>query len=383
MRKGKGLWKKIILILLPLGVLGAMALLDPHVTDIGGVLSAISPFWFLAAAGSMLLYYFFDTVMYQLACRHMGTPQKFGESLLTTMLGFFYSALTPFSSGGQPMQVLQMRRRGMRVGTATSVLMMKFLAWQLVITLLGVIGLVALSNNVVSQRTSILVMFAIGFAVYAGSVAIALLAFLRPDWLHRAGEGILNFLERRHILKNQERILRAHAVWARTIADFREAVQLLLKRPMGMLGIFLAAVLEAFAYMSVTYFLYRGLGFAAHGLFHVVLLQSLLYICVSFVPLPGASIASEGGFYMVFSELFSAAARFPAVLLWRLITYYSALLLGLAAVMIDGFRRAIPAVRPAAAISPMPADSVEDLKKKPAASNRRLPEKTIAKKGVG
>lgn len=334
----KKLWKKFLLVLLPIAALAAIAILDPHTADIGKVLEEISPLWFLAAAGSMLLYYFMDAVMYILACHYMEAPQTMGESILTTMVGFFYSALTPFASGGQPMQVLQMRNRGIKVGTATSVLILKFLAWQLTITLLGIIGFFVLSGDILRNTVSILLMYIVGFLAFLGSVALAALAFLKPDWVYRTGTTLLNFLERHKLLKKEERIERAHASWARIITDYQMAVQFSLKHRWGMCCIFGVAVLEAVAYMAVTYFIYLGMGFSGHSFFYIVLLQGLLYICVSFVPLPGASIASEGGFYLVFSELFTPAARFPAVLIWRLITYYSALGLGLFAVVIDGLR---------------------------------------------
>ena len=334
----KGIWKKIIIVILSMAVLLVIALLDPNVDNIATVMKDVSPAWFVAAAVSMLLYYFFDTAMYQFACRYMKIPQKWGDGLLTTMVGFFYSALTPFQSGGQPMQVLQMRRRGIKVGTATSVLMLKFLAWQIAVTILGTLGLVFVGDSILDGGATMLVLFIFGYIVNAGCIGLAALVFLKPAWVFRMGEKLLNFLFRHKLIKKQERLEKAHETWEKTISDYEGAVKFALQNKTGMLFILLAAMAAAMAYMCVTYFIYRGLGFAQRSLFYVVLLQGLLYIAVSFIPLPGASIASEGGFYMIFSQLFTAAARFPAMLLWRIITYYATIVLGLVAVIIDGFR---------------------------------------------
>ena len=57
----------------------------------------------------------------------------------------------------------------------------------------------------------------------------------------------------------------------------------------------------------------------------------------AFVPLPGASIATEGGFYALFTVYFGDS-RLAAMLIWRFLTYYLTIVLGLAAVLIDGFR---------------------------------------------
>lgn len=337
----KGLWKKALLVLLPIAVLIAFAFLDPDVADIGTAIKSVHPYWLLAAVASIFLYYYCDTLMYQLACKFMQAPQKTRESILTTMIGFFYSALTPFASGGQPLQVIQMRRRGIRVGVATSVLVLKFIAWQLVITLIGTVGLIVIPGEIFSKGVTMSVLVILGFLVHIGTVVVTLMAFLKPDWIYRAGRAILRFLERIKVLKNQQKIARVHTTWSNTIADYRAAMQFATRHKLGMLSIFFVAFAEAIAYMAVTYFIYRGLGLNTHNMIHVVLLQAMLYIAVSFIPIPGASIASEGGFYMMFSELFTPGARFPAVVMWRAITYYSALFLGLIAVVIDGLRKPI------------------------------------------
>ncbi|HWR23247.1 MAG TPA: lysylphosphatidylglycerol synthase transmembrane domain-containing protein [Feifaniaceae bacterium] len=336
--KKKGIWKKILPVLLPIAVLAAMAALDPNTRNLADVADDIDPWWFLAALGSMALYYLFDTLMFHLAAKYMNLKHTFPESLLTTMYGLFYSAITPLQAGGQPMQVVQLKKRGIPVGLSTSVLVLKFLAYQLSITLLGTLGFIFLGKDVLQGGVTMLVFYIIGYLFYLGTVVLCVLALVRTEWLFQAGEKLINFLAKKRILKKQEKIDNAHATWARTIADYAKAAKFALGERLGMFYIWLAGMGTAVCYMAVTYFLYRGMGHSEYGLWYVVLLQCLLYIAVSFLPVPGGSVASEGGFYLVFSRLFPGASRFPAVLLWRGITYYLTLLLGVVAVMVEGFR---------------------------------------------
>lgn len=333
-KKG-GLWKKLLFVLLSLVVIVVIALLDPNFSSFGDVLMRMEPYWLLLAFASMLSYYFFDTVMYQFACRFMECPQRLADGIITTMLGYFYSALTPFSSGGQPMQVLQMRRRGMKVGVATSVLMLKFLAWQIIVTLLGILGFIFLGESILNGGATMLIMYIIGFIANAGCVFLAAMVLLKPDWVFVTGEKLLDFLHRHRLIKKDETTQNAHEAWAKTIGDYKDAVHFALQHTKGMLLILLAAAIEAVSYMAVTYFIYRGMGLADVSFLHIVLLQGMLYVAVSFVPLPGASIASEGGFYLMFTTLFTPAMRFPAMLIWRIITYYATIVLGFFAVIAD------------------------------------------------
>lgn len=334
----KSLWKKLLVLPLSLAVLVGVALLDPDIKNIESALRQVSPLWIAGAFCCALIYYLMDALMYHVAIRLMKYPQKIYESILTTMLGFFYSALTPFQSGGQPMQVLQMRRRGIPVGVATSALMVKFLAWQLSVTILGTLGLVFVGANAFGDRVSTLIMLIIGYTVNAACVVLAFLVLLKASWILSVGNRILAFLHRIKLIKKQERYEQVCNTWSRTINDYKDAVRFALQHKAQMLLVLFISLVEALAYMSTTYFIYRGFGFDTANMLYVILLQSLLFVAVSFIPLPGASIASEGGFYLVFDQLFSAASRFPAMLLWRVCTYYLNIILGLVAVVVDSLR---------------------------------------------
>ncbi|MDL2235392.1 flippase-like domain-containing protein [Christensenellaceae bacterium OttesenSCG-928-L17] len=333
-------WKKIVPILLPIVLMVVFILLDESSAGFMDALRQINPVWLLVALVSIVVYYLCDAKMQHLSSKYMGTPQKYSASLATTMIGFFYSALTPFSSGGQPMQVLQMRHRGIKVGTATSILTVKFLCWQLSVTLLGVTALIFLPRNYLFAQTGMVAMYIFGFVIFLSSVALAVLALVHPAFLLRIGRGALGLCSRLRLFKKPGQLARLQANWENVIRDFGQAAQFALKNVFGMLRIFFVCIVSMVSYMAVTYFICRGFGMTEASMFHVVLLQGLLYMAVSFIPLPGASIASEGGFYLVFGQLLRAGAIVPAVVLWRLITYYSALLIGGVFVVVDTARRA-------------------------------------------
>lgn len=164
------------------------------------------------------------------------------------------------------------------------------------------------------------------------------MVLFKASWILNIGNKILAFLHRIKLIKKETRYQQICGTWERTISDYGNAVKFAMQHKVQMLLVLLVSLVEAIAYMAVTYFIYRGFGFSSANVVYVILLQGLLFMAVSFIPLPGASIASEGGFYLVFDQLFSAASRFPAMLLWRVCTYYLNIILGLVAVIIDSLR---------------------------------------------
>ena len=63
-----------------------------------------------------------ESVVLRYLLGKLGVKVSFGHCSLFSFVGFFYSAITPSASGGQPMQVLYMRRDGIPAGVSTVVL---------------------------------------------------------------------------------------------------------------------------------------------------------------------------------------------------------------------------------------------------------------------
>lgn len=333
----KQAWKRILVVLLTLAVLVGFVVFDKDVGNIAEVLQSVSPPWLIGALLCALLYFLGDTLMYQIACRDMQIPQPLHEALITTMIGFFYSALTPLSSGGQPFQVLQMRGRGINVGTATSVLMVKFMAWHIALSCVGLMGAVFCGGTLLQESTTMFALFCIGFLLHLFCAGTGLLLMVRPQLVYRAGRAVVGFVGRVACRRRPDRLERMYAAWDRFIGEYKQAVAFSLQHRAGMVQIVLVAFVEVTAYLSVTYCVYRGLGFSEVTYPTMTLLQGMLSIGVAFVPLPGASIATEGGFYALFTTYFGDF-RLAGMLVWRFLTYYLVILLGLVAVLVDGFR---------------------------------------------
>jgi len=334
--KNNRIWKNLLLMLLPLLVLAVTALLDPHIIRMEQAWRQITPLWLAAAFACTALYWIFDATTHWFTARAMHCRQSWPSAFLTGMVGIFYNALTPFAMGGQPMQVLQMRKQGIPTGTASSLLVFKFFAWQVVTTLLGTLGLI-LYGHTVTDSPAMTVLFLIGYALNAGCLILAALALVLHDRLARCGRAVLRFLARIRLIKTPESLTRYHNLWDHFLQDYRQATRFALDKTKRVLPILLFAALTAVATFSVTYCVYRGLGLGEKGYGTLLLMQALLSVSVSYIPLPGASVASEGGFYLIFSRLFPGAYCFPGMLLWRIFTYYIHLPFGFAATVADGF----------------------------------------------
>ncbi|MEG1559524.1 MAG: lysylphosphatidylglycerol synthase transmembrane domain-containing protein [Clostridia bacterium] len=338
-KKSSGIIQKILVVLLTFAVIIVIAFLDPNIASIGEALNRVVPIWLVAAFIASLGYYFFDALMLKHICSIMNAKQKWSDTIITTMIGFFYSALTPFQSGGQPFQVLRMRKTGVPVGASTSILILKLIVWQTGMSLMGTCGIIVHFSKILEYSIAEKIFLIVGYVLNMGVLVLAALILLKPKWIYNIGNKLLAFLHKIKLIRKTEKYEHACTVWKCTIDDYNIAVHFFKEKWLKLIPVVLVALLECISYASVTYFLYRAFGLNDYGFIYIIILQSLLTIAVSFMPLPGAAGASEGGFYIVFTSFFGESLRFPALLLWRLFTYYMSLILGLIAVIIDGFQK--------------------------------------------
>ena len=93
-------------------------------------------------------------------------------------------------------------------------------------------------------------------------------------------------------------------------------------------GVVLLTVLQLTCYFVVPYCLYRSFGLYGVSVVRLIAATTFVYFASMFVPVPGASGGAEGSFYLFFAPFFPSGAIAPAMLLWRLITYYGAIIVG-------------------------------------------------------
>ena len=111
------------------------------------------------------------------------------------------------------------------------------------------------------------------------------------------------------------------------VEDFHRGIKLMQGNAKAMLILCLMTAIQLISFLSITFFIYRSLGLQGERWVNMVAVQSLLYLAVSFVPSPGSMGASET--YSLFQAFFSREYDFVSMLIWRTISYYLNILVGL------------------------------------------------------
>lgn len=293
-----------------------------------------NPLWLTVGILCMVLYWLLESlVLFLTANSKEHNTLTFRGSIKASMVGQLFNNLTPFASGGQPVQAYYLTKQGLQLGEATSILLVKFIVYQCtLIVYSGVLLVLKLSyfTTHISQLSLLTIVgFTVNFIVVFGLISIGFF----PRFTVKITRSIIGLLYKIKLVKNKAETLQKSM---NQITEFHEGFSTLRKSHSTLLQTALFTFIQLSLFFSIPYFLCLALGITNAPLLTIIAAGAFVLMISSFIPLPGASGGAEASFSLFFgSFLPNASTVTVALLLWRFITYYLALFLGVLFCKID------------------------------------------------
>lgn len=281
--------------------------------------------WLFAVLCMMAFYWLMESQILHLAVRRFYPRQRFMSTVKTSMIGQFFNCVTPFASGGQPVQAYHLTRCGVPLGTASCALMIKFIVYQSVLTLYSLVTLIMRFGMFKAEVSGFAPLVLVGFGVNAAVIAglVSLCCF------PRATRGFLRFavraLARVRLIKAPDA---AYEKLDKELAGFYEGFAVMGRHISLIVQMAVLTVLQLTAMFLIPWALYRSFGLAGASALSILAAGAFVLNLTSFVPLPGAAGGAELGFHMLFAMFFPARLLAASILLWRAATFYLPICMG-------------------------------------------------------
>lgn len=314
-----------VIVIVLIGVFGS------GLKDLAEALKNFNIWWLFACIASLLLYWLMDALLLHDITQYMYKREPLLQSIKVSIIGLYYCALTPSSTGGQPMQVVYMRRNKVPVGTATCIVCIKFVVFELSLCSIYIIGMLVRGAYYYANSNEAFWLAALGFVINLVAVFFIILTIVNKKLVLRIGSWMIRLASRIKLVKHEEKMLEG---FEKTIDDYHTAAAYISKYKLRAIGSYLISVLNLAFLFVIPYLIYLSFGYTQYGIFDIFTMEAFLFLAVSFVPLPGAAGASEGGFLLFFGPFFGAATA-VAMLIWRFLTYYMMLIVGSLVVVFD------------------------------------------------
>ena len=294
------------------------------VNDIAEAFKSFSVWWLAACLGALLLYWLTDGLLLHDITAYMYKREPLLRSLKIGIIGLYYGAVTPFATGGQPMQVLYMKRNKIPVGTATCIVCIKFVIYELSLCAIYVVAMIARGIYYYTNYNEVFWLATLGFAINLAAVCFIILTIINKRLVLRFGGWLIRVFARIKVVKDKEKTM---VNFEGTIDDYHTAASYISRYKLRAIGSFLISFVNLAFFFVIPYFLYLAFGNREFDMLHIFTMQAFVYLAVSFFPTPGGSGAAEGGFLLFFRPFFGAST-YIAMMIWRFFTYFMMLIVG-------------------------------------------------------
>ena len=322
-------FKKNSIILLAITLIVLVFVLKDDFTNITSALVGVNVIYILLAIFCFLLALGFQARAYQEIIEEYNHSYTFFKAYKMLLITKFFNGITPFSTGGQPMQIYMLKKDGIRLTKATNIIIQNFIIFQAALVTFGGIAVtINHFNRIFTEVTLLKHLVLIGFLmntlVMMGLIAISFSNKFN-HFILRKGIAILTKL---HIVKDKEATL---AKWEEKVDDFYEGTEYLKKNKLLCLRTFGYNLIYLFLIYLMPYFCILALNNGPmEGVTVLKCVCSSAYVLVmgSMVPIPGASGGIEYGYMRFFGNFITGTLLNASLIIWRTITYYLPMIVG-------------------------------------------------------
>lgn len=283
--------------------------------------------WLIPAVAAVIFFIYGESHIIHYLLRTIGFKTKRFTCFLYSCIGFFFSCITPSASGGQPAQILYMRKNKLPVPVTTVTLMIVTITYKMVLVAVG-LWLIIFDHTFVDRYLGgMLWIFYLGIALNVFCVtAMLILVFHQrlATWIVMTS---MRLLEKIHIMKHKqertEKFLSSMGTYAETAKYLKSHIPVIVK-------VFIITIFQRFSLFFVTYFVYRSFGLTGTSVYVVIMLQAVISLSVDMLPLPGGMGISEALFNIIYLPVFGSALLLPGMILSRSLSFYTELFLSAA-----------------------------------------------------
>ena len=296
--------------------------------------------WIIAGIAVFDMNIVMDSIVTLVYLRSQYPQFRFIDAVKVACVGVFFGAVTPSNTGGQPMQLYLMAKMNVGVGFGSACMTQKFIVYQIVTTSFSIFAVIYKFDYFSQEFTNFWssAFIVLGFASQIAVTTLFLIVSFSKKITGKLLKLIYKIMKSLKFIKNPTGKIRKVA---REFNMFHKSNKMLMSNKKQLILIFLLVFIQVMLILSVPYFVYLSFGMpkiaAANGVpvgnpFDFICIQSFVLFTSNLVPLPGASGGAELAFTMYFGSYFvigNIRKIKPAILLWRFITYYGAIILTL------------------------------------------------------
>lgn len=321
----KSIKKNALLLLVVLLIILYFVLKDDFANIVNTLIKADLR-WIFIAVIFIFVYWALRAMCLFIITKEYSKKIKFKQIFSLTLITQFFNGITPFSSGGQPMEIYYLSKSGIKATKGTNIILQNFILYQIALIIHGII---AISLNyhfhffkeVAILKELTLLGFIINTLVGVGLIFIS----FSTKFNRTVIKLLIKIGHKIKIVKDKNKSLDN---WTNRLEEFHESATLLTTKKSLCVKGFIYNFLALGVFYVIPLFVIYGMGNLKINAVQAITSSAYVLIIGAFVPIPGGSGGIEYGFMQFFGNFVKGSTLSASLLVWRFITYYLGIILG-------------------------------------------------------
>ncbi len=315
------------IILASITLLVLFLVLKDDFESIAGLLGNMNPIWIALAIFIEVLQLLFESLAFHQILKSYQENYSFKNTLNLNLISKFFNGITPFSSGGQPMQVYYLNKDGFRITKATNAIMQNFILYQSALITIGLFSLAMNHHyNYFAQSPILKRLVTIGFLINTFVMIFLFVVSFSNRFNQFFIKHGIDIFAKFKIVKDKEKTKKK---WLERCDDFNKGAMFIKTHKRLCVQGYFYNILGLISYYLIPFFVAKSLSISVDLLIiPTIVATSYVAIIGAFVPIPGASGGIEFGFLQFFGNFITGSILSATLLIWRAITYYIPMVIG-------------------------------------------------------
>ena len=245
----------------------------------------------------------------------------------------FFNGITPFATGGQPIVAVWLNKNGLDGPSSLNIVIQDFITYQTALVLLGLYAvLFNFAFHMFPANEILRNLVTIGFIINTLIIILLYLVSLNPKFNKMVTSFIVKILNKFKLVKDKDKTIKK---WSEFVDNFSVGAKAFSNNKKLFVKTVLLNMLYLICQYSVPLAIAYSLGVHTFGINECVISSAYSMLIGAFVPIPGATGGLEYSFIQFFGNFVKDGAILSSMMiLWRAITYYSAMIVGSIAIYV-------------------------------------------------
>ena len=281
----------------------------------------------------VFLYFLLQGIYMKSILKSLRKKISLKKGMFYSLVEFYFSGITPSSTGGQPVQLYYMTKDKIPMRKGYITLMLNTIYFKLIILILGLIVLLFKNTYILNHSIVYIIFFILGFVVDTLVVVGCFLLLFKQNIIKKILKFILKICSKFKFLSKKTKDFNVTSI----LNKYKDELKFINNNKKIVILNFLLTFIQRLLLFSIAYIIYKSLGFNKYSYFDLLAIQVTVQVAIEALPLPGGAGLSEKMFHDIFITVFGISFADIGMLLTRTFSFYIPLLVSGIIILINMF----------------------------------------------